>query len=330
MNTPKNNQYNLFIVVPCYNEEAVLVETTRQLTKVLDTIIQKRLINIDSCILYINDGSTDKTWELIEYLHQTNKYVAGVNLAGNVGHQNALMAGLTIAVDKSDIVITIDADLQDDPNAIQEMIIKYTEGNDIVYGVRKNRTTDTWFKRTTALGFYSMMKWLGVKSVYNHADYRLMSKRALQYLLQFRERNLFLRGIIPLIGYQTTNVYYNRAKRFAGESKYPISKMLSFALDGVTSFSTKPIHLLLYLGGGGAILVAFCILAWILFVLIMGKTVVGWTSIIASIWLIGGFILIGIGIVGEYIGKIYIEVKNRPRFNVKDILIHNNTKKNEE
>lgn len=251
MNTPKNNQYNLFIVVPCYNEEAVLVETTRQLTKVLDTIIQKRLINIDSCILYINDGSTDKTWELIEYLHQTNKYVAGVNLAGNVGHQNALMAGLTIAVDKSDIVITIDADLQDDPNAIQEMIIKYTEGNDIVYGVRKNRTTDTWFKRTTALGFYSMMKWLGVKSVYNHADYRLMSKRALQYLLQFRERNLFLRGIIPLIGYQTTNVYYNRAKRFAGESKYPISKMLSFALDGVTSFSTKPIHLLLYLGGGG-------------------------------------------------------------------------------
>ncbi|WP_373174796.1 glycosyltransferase family 2 protein [Bacteroides eggerthii] len=329
MNTPKNNQYNLFIVVPCYNEEAVLVETTRQLTKVLDTIIQKRLINIDSCILYINDGSTDKTWELIEYLHQTNKYVAGVNLAGNVGHQNALMAGLTIAVDKSDIVITIDADLQDDPNAIQEMIIKYTEGNDIVYGVRKNRTTDTWFKRTTALGFYSMMKWLGVKSVYNHADYRLMSKRALQYLLQFRERNLFLRGIIPLIGYQTTNVYYNRAKRFAGESKYPISKMLSFALDGVTSFSTKPIHLLLYLGGG-AILVAFCILAWILFVLIMGKTVVGWTSIIASIWLIGGFILIGIGIVGEYIGKIYIEVKNRPRFNVKDILIHNNTKKNEE
>lgn len=251
MNIHKDIQSTLFIVVPCYKEEAVIIETTQQLTKVLDIMVQKKLITIDSCILYVNDGSTDKTWELIEYLHHTNKYVAGVNLAGNVGHQNALMAGLTVAVDKCDIAITIDADLQDDPNAIQEMIIKYTEGNDIVYGVRRNRTTDTWFKRTTALGFYSIMKWLGVKSVYNHADYRLMSKRALQYLLQFRERNLFLRGIIPLMGYQTTNVYYDRAKRFAGESKYPLNKMLSFAFDGITSFSIKPIHLLLYLGGGG-------------------------------------------------------------------------------
>ena len=319
MNIHKDIQSTLFIVVPCYKEEAVIIETTQQLTKVLDIMVQKKLITIDSCILYVNDGSTDKTWELIEYLHHTNKYVAGVNLAGNVGHQNALMAGLTVAVDKCDIAITIDADLQDDPNAIQEMIIKYTEGNDIVYGVRRNRTTDTWFKRTTALGFYSIMKWLGVKSVYNHADYRLMSKRALQYLLQFRERNLFLRGIIPLMGYQTTNVYYDRAKRFAGESKYPLNKMLSFAFDGITSFSIKPITMISWVGFL-AIVFSVCAMIYTFIGHFVGNTVSGWSSLMISIWFLGGVQLLSIGVIGQYIGKTYVEVKERPRYNI-DVLL---------
>ena len=271
-------------------------------------------------MLYVNDGSNDQTWPLIKQFHESNKYINGVNLAGNVGHQNALMAGLSVAVDNCDIAVTIDADLQDDENTIRDMVIKYNEGNDIVYGVRASRKSDTWFKRTTAQGFYKLMKGMGVKSVYNHADFRLMSKRALQYLLQFRERNLFLRGMVPLIGYKTDSVYYDRVERFAGESKYPLSKMLSFAFDGITSFSVKPVHMVLYLGVV-FLLVAFGILVWVSYLLIQGETIRGWASTILSIWFCSGCLLIGMGIVGEYIGKIYIEVKDRPRYNIEEILM---------
>lgn len=309
----------LIIVVPCYKEEAVLVETTRQLTDLLDKLISQEQIAPDSCILYVNDGSTDNTWPIIKDLHEKNKYVNGVNLARNVGHQNAVMAGLSVAAEKGDIIVTIDADLQDDINAIVGMIEKYDEGCDIVYGVRASRATDTWFKRTTALAFYKAMKFMGITSVYNHADYRLMSKRALQFLLQFRERNLFLRGIVPLIGYKTDCVYYNRAERFAGESKYPLSKMVGLAFDGITSFSAKPIHFVLYLGLL-FVLVSFLILVYVIWSYCSGVAVPGWTSLILSIWFCSGCMMTGIGIVGEYIGKIYLEVKDRPRYNIEEVL----------
>lgn len=310
----------LAIVVPCYYEQEVLPETTRRLTELLEKLIGESLITPDSYVLYVNDGSNDQTWPLIKQFHESNKYVNGVNLAGNVGHQNALMAGLSVAVDNCDIAVTIDADLQDDENAIRDMVIKYNDGNDIVYGVRASRKSDTWFKRTTAQGFYKLMKGMGVKSVYNHADFRLMSKRALQYLLQFRERNLFLRGMVPLIGYKTDCVYYDRVERFAGESKYPLSKMLSFAFDGITSFSVKPVHMVLYLGVV-FLFVALGILAWVSYLLVQGETIRGWASTILSIWFCSGCLLIGMGIVGEYIGKIYIEVKDRPRYNIEEILM---------
>ena len=309
----------LIIVVPCYKEEAVLVETTRQLTDLLDKLISQEQIAPDSCILYVNDGSTDNTWPIIKDLHEKNKYVNGVNLARNVGHQNAVMAGLSVAAEKGDIIVSIDADLQDDINAIVGMIVKYDEGCDIVYGVRASRATDTWFKRTTALAFYKAMKFMGITSVYNHADYRLMSKRALQFLLQFRERNLFLRGIVPLIGYKTDCVYYNRAERFAGESKYPLSKMVGLAFDGITSFSAKPIHFVLYLGLL-FVLVSFLILVYVIWSYCSGVAVPGWTSLILSIWFCSGCMMTGIGIVGEYIGKIYLEVKDRPRYNIEEVL----------
>lgn len=310
----------LAIVVPCYYEQEVLPETTKRLTELLEKLIGESLITPDSYVLYVNDGSNDQTWPLIKQFHESNKYINGVNLAGNVGHQNALMAGLSVAVDNCDIAVTIDADLQDDENAIREMVIKYNEGNDIVYGVRASRKSDTWFKRTTAQGFYKLMKGMGVKSVYNHADFRLMSKRALQYLLQFRERNLFLRGMVPLIGYKTDCVYYDRVERFAGESKYPLSKMLSFAFDGITSFSVKPVHMVLYLGIA-FLVVALIILAWVSYLLMQGETIRGWASMILSIWFCSGCLLVAMGIVGEYIGKIYIEVKDRPRYNIEEVLM---------
>ena len=310
----------LAIVVPCYYEQEVLPETTKRLTELLEKLIGESLITPDSYVLYVNDGSNDQTWPLIKQFHESNKYINGVNLAGNVGHQNALMAGLSVAVDNCDIAVTIDADLQDDENTIRDMVIKYNEGNDIVYGVRASRKSDTWFKRTTAQGFYKLMKGMGVKSVYNHADFRLMSKRALQYLLQFRERNLFLRGMVPLIGYKTDCVYYDRVERFAGESKYPLSKMLSFAFDGITSFSVKPVHMVFYLGVA-FLLVAMGILAWVIYLILNGETVRGWASTILSIWFCSGCLLIGLGIVGEYIGKIYIEVKDRPRYNIEEVLM---------
>ena len=315
------NKHRMAIVVPCYKEELVLHETTSRLTQVLDDLVKDDLIATNSYILYVNDGSTDNTWNIISELHEANKYVNGVNLAGNVGHQNALVAGLSSAVENCDMAISIDADLQDDVNAIREMVVKYYEGCDIVYGVRQSRQTDTWFKRTTALGFYSLMKSMGVKSVYNHADYRLMSQRALRQLLRYRERNLFLRGMVPTIGYKTDCVYYDRAERFAGESKYPLKKMISFAFDGITSFSVKPVHMVLYFGIV-FLIVSFSIFCFVMYSLFRGNAVPGWTSLMLSVWFCSGCILLGLGVVGEYVGKIYVEVKDRPRFNIERVLMH--------
>lgn len=306
----------LCIVVPCYNEELVLEETTNRLTQILTSLIESNKISGKSSILYVNDGSHDKTWDIIESYNKTRQYVSGVNLAKNVGHQNALMAGLTVAKENCDISISIDADLQDDVNAIKEMVEFYHNGYDIVYGVRSKRKTDTFFKKWTALGFYKLMASMGVNSVYNHADYRLMSKRALEFLYQFRERNLFLRGMVPLIGYKTACVYYDRAERFAGESKYPLSKMLNFAIDGITSFSVKPVRLVFFIGIL-FLFIAFGISIYVLYSFLRNEVVPGWSSIMISIWFCPGCILLGLGIVGEYIGKIYIEVKERPRYNIE-------------
>lgn len=310
----------LAIVVPCYKEEAVLAETTKQLTKLIDEMISENLVSADSFVLYVNDGSKDNTWPLITQFHQQNKYIKGVNLAGNVGHQNALWAGLNVALDNADMIASIDADLQDDVNAIREMVNKYHEGYDIIYGVRNERKTDTWFKRTTALGFYKMMDAMGTKTVYNHADFRLMSKRAVEYLLQFKERNLFIRGLVPLVGYRTAKVYYNRAERFAGESKYPLGKMLNFAIDGITSFSVKPIRLIMLLGIV-FLIIAFCVLGWIIYSYATDNVVRGWSSLMLSIWFCSGCLLIGLGVVGEYIGKIYVESKQRPQYNIETLLL---------
>lgn len=314
----------LAIVVPCYKEEAVLHETHKRLSQLLDQLIEEKQIASDSYVLYVNDGSTDQTWPIIQDLYQHESYACGLNLAGNVGHQNALMAGLDLVKDYCDIAVSIDADLQDDILVIAEMVRRYKEGYDIVYGVRKERKTDTWFKRETAQAFYRLMNMMGVKTVYNHADYRLMSKRALQQLARFRERNLFLRGLVPLIGYQTTCVYYNRSKRWAGESKYPLKKMLDFAIDGITSFSVKPVRMIFWLGCV-FILIGIGVTIWTLYTHYIHDTVPGWASLIISIWLVGGFILAALGIVGEYIGKIYIEVKDRPRYNIERTLMRKDT-----
>lgn len=312
----------LAIVVPCYNEEAVLAETIGRLSNLMDQMIhEQEIISPDSYLLFVNDGSSDKTWSIIQEGHQTNPFVCGVNLAGNVGHQNALMAGLETAKDRCDITITIDADLQDDIQVIPEMVKLYQEGNDIVYGVRQERKTDTWFKRSTALAFYKLMHLLGVKTVYNHADYRLMSRRAVEQLSRYPEKNLFLRGIVPLIGFQSACVYYDRSERLAGESKYPFKKMLNFAIDGITSFSVKPIRLIFTLGLL-FLLISFCILIYVIVALIKGDAVSGWASIILSIWFIGGCAMLSIGIIGEYIGKIYIETKARPRYNIEKTLLN--------
>lgn len=310
----------LAIVVPCYKEEAVLHETHRRLSTLLDNLVSGKRISPESYILYVNDGSTDQTWPIIKDLYQNTSYACGLNLAGNVGHQNALFAGLEAVIERCDIAVSIDADLQDDINVIPEMIDRYQEGYDIVYGVRKERKTDTFFKRNTALAFYRLMKAMGVKSVYNHADYRLMSQRAVRQLCRFRERNLYLRGMVPLIGYQTACVYYNRDKRFAGESKYPLRKMLNFAIDGITSFSVKPVRMIFWIGCI-FILIALCVTAWTLRAYFYHNTVPGWSSLIISLWFVGGIILVALGIVGEYIGKIYIEVKDRPRYNEEELLL---------
>ena len=310
----------LSIVVPCYKEEEVLNETTSRLAAVLEELIKDGKIADDSFILYVNDGSTDGTWQLICHLHAANRYVRGVNLACNVGHQNALWAGLTVAVEHADMIVSIDADLQDDVNAIKEMVDRYHEGCDVVYGVRNERKTDTWFKRTTALAFYKLMQAMGTKTVYNHADFRLMSKRATLQLLKYSERNLFIRGLVPLVGYETAKVYYNRAERFAGESKYPLSKMLNFAVDGITSFSVKPIRLIMALGVV-FLFVAFSVFVYTIWSYLTGHAVAGWSSLMLSVWFCSGCILIALGIIGEYIGKLYVEVKARPRFNIEEIVL---------
>lgn len=316
----------LAIVVPCYNEEEVLHIASDALREVLDDLISKGKVAPDSFILFVNDGSKDRTWELIEEEHKLHPVqVNGVKLAGNVGHQFALTAGLITAKDMSDVTISIDADLQDDVAVIEEMIDKYHAGIDIVYGVRKERKTDTFFKRTTAQGFYKVMDKMGVKTVYNHADFRLMSKRAVEEFSKYHETNLFLRGIMPLIGFQTDCVYYDRKERVAGESKYPLKKMLALAFNGISSFSVKPISMIL--GLGFAIVVISILAAIYAFIsYFTGKVVPGWTSLILSIWFLGGLQLLAIGLVGQYIGKIYIEVKHRPRYTIEKVLTKENSK----
>lgn len=310
----------LAIVVPCYNEEEVLKIASKALREVLDDLVLKEKIAQDSFILFVNDGSRDKTWELIEEEHASHPVqVCGVKLAGNVGHQFALTAGLITAKDMSDVTISIDADLQDDVSVIEEMIDKYHEGSDIVYGVRRERKTDTFFKRTTAQAFYKIMALMGVKTVYNHADFRLMSQRAVEQFSQYQETNLFLRGMMPLIGYQTDQVFYDRKERVAGESKYPLKKMLALAFNGISSFSVKPISLIL---GMGIFIISCSVLAAVYAFIsyFTGHVVQGWTSLILSIWFLGGLQLLAIGLVGQYIGKIYIEVKHRPRYNIEKVL----------
>lgn len=302
----------LVIVVPCYNEEAVLPETTARLSRVLDKLIQRKSID-EGMILYVDDGSSDSTWSLIERYSGDNGKVGGLKLAHNRGHQHALWAGLEWAAANADAAISIDADLQDDENVIPEMVDYFNAGIDIVFGVRKERNTDTLFKRTTALAFYRLMNGLGGNIIYNHADYRLMSKRTLQALMSFPERNLFLREMVASLGYPSACVYYDRKARFAGESKYPFTKMFSFAVDGITSFSTCPIRFITYLGLT-FILIALFVIIYALIEYFSGKTIQGWTSLLVSVWFIGGVVLLACGIIGEYIGKIYIETKRRPRF----------------
>ena len=310
----------LYLVIPCYNEEEVLHETSKRLLDKMNTMIERELIHKDSKILFVNDGSKDKTWSIIEELHNQNDMFSGVNLSRNKGHQNALLAGLMTAKEYADMTISLDADLQDDIDVIDKFVEEYYNGSDIVYGVRSSRETDTFFKRTTALGFYKFMNTLGVDVVYNHADYRLMSKRALEGLSEFKEANLFLRGIVPLIGYKFSIVEYERHERFAGESKYPLKKMLTFAWDGITSFSVKPIRIITSLGFF-IFFISFIAIIYSLISKLMGNTQAGWTSLTASIWMIGGIQLLSLGVIGEYIGKIYTETKRRPRFIIKDTLI---------
>jgi len=306
----------LTIVVPCYNEEDVLPESARQLTAVLQSLIEEQLIAPESKILFVDDGSQDRTWILINKLMDQNRYVTGIKLARNFGHQKALIAGLETAKEKSDCVISIDADLQDDVGAIRDFVLKYLEGYDIVYGVRNKRETDTAFKRLTAQGFYRLMKWMGVDLVYNHADFRLMSKRALEELSRYKEVNLFLRGVVAQLGFRTAVVYYDRKERFAGTSKYPLKKMLAFAFDGITSFSVVPIRMITLIG-----FLSFMISSlagvYIMISKLTGHADSGWTSMMISIWFIGGLLLMSVGLIGEYIGKIYQETKRRPRYSIE-------------
>ena len=310
----------LGIVVPCYNEEEVFPISEPALRGVLDDLVAKGKIAADSFVMFVNDGSKDATWDLIEEAHRQHPVqVYGVKLAGNVGHQFALTAGLLTAKDMCDVTVSIDADLQDDVNVIEEMIDKYHEGCDIVYGVRSDRKTDSFFKRTTAQAFYKLMASMGVKTVYNHADFRLMSQRAVEQFSHYEETNLFLRGIVPTLGYKTDCVYYQRLERAAGESKYPLSKMLALAFNGISSFSIKPINTILGVGFA-MIIIAIGAAIYAIVSYCLGNVVPGWTSLMLSIWFIGGLQLLAIGLVGQYIGKVYIEVKHRPRYNIEKVL----------
>lgn len=309
----------LYVVIPCYNEEEVLEETAKRLKEKLSKLIKNKKISNKSKVMYVNDGSKDNTWKIIKEINKKESLFTGITLSRNRGHQNALLAGLMTAKKYADVVISMDADLQDDINAIDEMIDKYNNGCDIVYGVRSSRKKDTWFKKTTAQGFYKFMKFMGVDVVYNHADYRLTSRRVLDEFENFKEVNLFLRGMFPLVGYSSDVVYYERAERFAGESKYPLKKMLNFAWDGITSFSVRPIRMVLNVGII-IFVVSLLVLLYCLIVKLLGKTVEGWTFIVGSIWLVSGVQMLSIGIIGEYIGKIYSETKARPRFIISENL----------
>lgn len=309
----------LYVVVPCYNEEEVLPETVRRLTEKLRSLGERGLIGEGSRMLLVDDGSRDRTWEMIREYHRENPLVEGLRLSRNRGHQNALLAGLMAAKERCDLSVSMDADLQDDLDAMDEMVEKYQEGCDIVYGVRSSRDTDTPFKRGTALAFYRLMSLMGAQTVYNHADYRLMSRRALEGLAEFREVNLFLRGLVPMIGYRTAVVEYRRGERFAGESKYPLVKMLNFAIDGITSLTVRPIRMM---AGAGALLFGGgCLWLLVLLVLLLlGKPPAGVTVAIASVWTAAGLNLLGLGVIGEYLGKIYLETKERPRYLIAEEL----------
>lgn len=306
----------LTIVVPCYNEEEVLPETTKELGQILNNLIAKKKIASNSKILFVNDGSKDNTWEIISSYSKNLDYVTGIKFTRNYGHQNALLAGMSLAVKHSDMIITIDADLQDDVNAIYKMVDKFIEGYDVVYGVRNSRDTDSFFKKHTALMYYSLMKKMGVNLVPDSADYRLLSKRATETLLNYKERNLFLRGMVPLVGYKSTKVYYPRKERYAGTSKYPLKKMIHFALDGITSFSIAPIHLIMTMGIV-VMLISIVLMIYTIIEKIQGHIVPGWSSLMISIWFLGGVQLISVSVIGEYIGKVFTEAKHRPRFNIE-------------
>lgn len=310
----------LFIIVPCYCEEEVLPITADKLREKLTSLKTQGLVSGDSRVVFVNDGSTDNTWDIICDLHQNEPEIfSGIDLSRNCGHQNAVLAGLMTVRDICDMAITMDADLQDDVNAVDEMVKRFYEGNHVVYGVRSARKTDTFFKRFTAESFYKFMKAMGAEVVYNHADFRLMSARVINELAQYQEVNLFLRGLVPLIGFKSCNVYYERKTRAAGKSKYPLGKMLSFAVNGITSFSTKPLKLITGIGFFMFIM-SLAAFVWAFVVKIIGHSELGWSSTMCSIWLIGGLQLLCLGIIGEYVGKIYSEVKHRPRFTVAEFL----------
>lgn len=310
----------LFCVIPCYNEQEVLPETSRRLKEKIEDLVGRKMISSDSRILLVNDGSKDDTWNIIKKLHEEDEVFQGINLSKNMGHQNALLAGLMTAKDLCDMAISLDADLQDDINAIDAMVDKFNkEDCEVVYGVRSKRATDTFFKRFTAESYYKLIDAMGAKTVYNHADYRLLSRRALQALSEFGEVNLFLRGIVPMLGFKSDIVYYERAERFAGESKYPLKKMLSFAIEGITSLSTKPIKMITELGFF-IFFVSIVVFIYSLIRYFTGHTIQGWTTTVLSVWAIGGLIMISLGVIGEYIGKIYLEAKNRPRFIIESYI----------
>lgn len=309
----------LTIVVPAFNEEEMLPISINKLIEIEDTLINDQQITADSDVLVVNDGSKDKTWDVLSQLNKDNSRIKGIKFSRNFGHQNALIAGLELAIKNCDMTVTIDADLQDDPNAIIEMVQKANEGADIVYAVRNNRETDSWFKKTSAEGFYKFLNALGVKLVDNHADFRLMTKKPVETLLSYKERNLFLRGLVPLLGFNTEKVFYKRGTREAGESKYPLRKMLSFAWEGLTSFSIAPVRLITILGilissFGGFMLI------YSIVVKLIGQASQGWSSLMISIWMLGGLQMLSLGVIGEYIGKITLEVKKRPRYVIEEIL----------
>lgn len=317
----------LYIVVPCYNEEEVIKITSQQLLDKLNELSKLNKISSESRILFVNDGSTDLTWSIILKLARQDKHFIGISQSRNRGHQSSLLAGLMEVKDKADVVISIDCDGQDDLNAINEMIDRYHEGYDIVYGVRKNRESDTWFKRNTAQAFYKILNWLGAETVYNHADYRLTSSRVLKELADYNEVNIYLRGLFPLIGFHSTTVEYDRHERLAGKSHYPLGKMINLAVNGITNLSIKPIRIITTAGILVSI-ISFFVIIWVLIGLIKGTTVQGWASTLGILSFIGGLQLLSLGIIGEYIGKIYMEVKNRPRYIISDrtYTVENNDK----